>query len=176
MGTSFAYMANDNRQRGHDVGATGRTVATNIARIRKSKQLSLKDLEGLSAGRGRRMSFSSLSKIENGDRRVDVDDLMVLAQVLDVSPLTLLLPVGEPDEIADVTGGRGSAGLIWLWSLAQESLSGDSERNFQARVLPGWLSVDGYLESKRPVTFELRYADAPEGEPRLVTTHVLAGG
>ncbi|MGH1551004.1 helix-turn-helix domain-containing protein [Leifsonia poae] len=168
-------MVNEQRQRGHDIDATGRTVASNLARIRKSKQLSLKDIETATADRGRRLSFSGLSKIENGDRRVDVDDLMVLAQVLDVSPLTLMLPTGEPDDVVDVSGGKGSVGLLWEWALTQESLAGDSERNFQARSLPGWLYVQADYESKQPRIIELHYADRPDGDLKHLSTHHLMG-
>lgn len=40
---------------------------------------------------------SGISKIENGERKVDVDDLVALAVALDVSPVALLLPA-EPGE------------------------------------------------------------------------------
>lgn len=41
---------------------------------------------------GRSMSTSALSKVENGDRRVDVDDLTVFAYILQTTPAALLAP------------------------------------------------------------------------------------
>jgi transcriptional regulator with XRE-family HTH domain len=164
-------MVNE-RLRGHDIDSTGRTAAANLARIRKSKQLSLKDIEEQLARRGRRISFSGLSKIENGDRRVDVDDLMALALVLDVSPLALLLPISDPDETTEVTGANGSVGVFWEWATGQYSLAGDEERNFQARSLPGWLSVESNYETKK-ARLELVYAARGDGDPKLISAYVF---
>jgi transcriptional regulator with XRE-family HTH domain len=44
---------------------------------------------------GRSISPSALSKIENGDRRVDVDDLTALAYALGITPYELLSPPGD---------------------------------------------------------------------------------
>jgi transcriptional regulator with XRE-family HTH domain len=38
------------------------------------------------------MSKVTLSQIETGGRRVDVDDLVAIAYVLNVNPITLLFP------------------------------------------------------------------------------------
>lgn len=52
---------------------------------------------------GRRLTHSAVDQIEKGTRRVDVDDLMALAAALDVSPATLLMPVGEEDQEIAIT-------------------------------------------------------------------------
>lgn len=122
-------------------------MAANISRIRKSRQISLKQLESHLAKLGRRISLSGLSKIENGDRKVDVDDLFAIALTLDVSPIALLLPQGAPDDAVDVSGGRASLALFWQWALAADvGVSSDDLRSFQARSLPGWLSVESEIE------------------------------
>lgn len=129
------------RIRGHDVGATGRTVAQNIQRARKSQQISLQELERRLADAGRKISFSGLSKIERADRRVDVDDLMAIAIALDLSPLGLLLPVDqEPDKTVDVTGASGSLAIFWEWALAADTHFSRDVRAFIARSLPWWLT------------------------------------
>jgi transcriptional regulator with XRE-family HTH domain len=131
-------MANE-RVRGNDVGPTGRTVGANIARVRKGQQMSLGALEARLAELGRRISLSGLSKIENGDRRVDVDDLMAIAIALDVTPNGLLLPTGEPGDIAEVTGARGSVGLFWQWAGAESTPFSRDKRAFVVRSLPYWM-------------------------------------
>lgn len=138
-------MANQ-RQRGNDIGPTGQTVSANIARVRKSQQVSLQELERRLIERGRRISLSGLSKIENNDRKVDVDDLMAIALALDVSPIALLLPEGAPDATATVSGGRGSLALLWQWAMGDRGLSDQDERRFQARSLPGWLTPNPDLD------------------------------
>ena len=47
------------------------------------------------------MSVTTLSAIENGDRRADVDDLVAIAAALDISPAAMLMPaVADPHEAA----------------------------------------------------------------------------
>lgn len=136
-------MANE-RVRGNDIGPTGRTVANNIARARKSQQISLQELEERLIQVGRRISFSGLSKIERAERRVDVDDLMAIAVALDVSPLGLLLPVDrEPATLIEATGARGSLALFWMWALAESTYFSRDDRAFVARSLPWWLEESG---------------------------------
>ena len=50
----------------------------------------LRDVSGRLAAAGRPMAHNTVSEIERGARRVDVDDLMALAAALDVSPIALL--------------------------------------------------------------------------------------
>jgi transcriptional regulator with XRE-family HTH domain len=56
--------------------------------------------DGLHAA-GRKLSPSGISKLEAGDRRVDVDDLTVIAYLLRTTPAALLTP---PDEQTTLTG------------------------------------------------------------------------
>lgn len=73
------------------------------------------------------MSVPTLSGLENGARRVDVDDLVVLALALDISPVALLMPpVGTVDDEllpADASGEkRTSPWEWWMWLTAERSL------------------------------------------------------
>lgn len=67
------------------IGPTGRRVAANIAAARRERGLTLTDLAADLDNLGRRIPEQSLSHIEQGRRRVDMDDLVVLAVALDVS-------------------------------------------------------------------------------------------
>lgn len=127
------------RVRGNDIGPTGMAVAENIARVRKSQQVSLQELERRLDHLGRRISFSGLSKIERGQKRVDVDDLMAISIALDVAPNALLLPIGEPGEKVQVTGALGSLGLFWHWVTADSTPFSRDNRAFIARSLPYWM-------------------------------------
>lgn len=57
----------------------------------------LEDVAHLVSYHGRPMGKATLSLIENGQRRVDVDDLMAFARVLKVTPMDLLVPPAFPD-------------------------------------------------------------------------------
>lgn len=139
-------MANTERVRGNDIGPTGITVGENISRVRKSQQISLQALEARLSEIGRKISLSGLSKIENGDRRVDTDDLMAIAIALDVTPLGLLLPIDEPGAVVDVTGARGSVGAFWGWAMGDGPHFTRDGRAFMARSFPWWLDQDGSID------------------------------
>jgi hypothetical protein len=64
-----------------------------------------------------------LRRIEAGDRRVDVDDLVALALALDVSPLALLLPTEASSLVPE--GDRYAAERIWDWARGHQALTGD---------------------------------------------------
>lgn len=75
------------------LGPVGEAVRQNVKTLREEQNLSLAALSRrLSELVGRSIPTLGLSRIENGERRVDADDLVALAAALGVSPVTLLLP------------------------------------------------------------------------------------
>jgi transcriptional regulator with XRE-family HTH domain len=72
------------------VGPIGCRLAVNVRVIRRVRGLRLADLADRLCDLGNPIRINGLSKIENRDRRVDVDDLIALAAALDVHPLALL--------------------------------------------------------------------------------------
>ncbi|MYR07460.1 helix-turn-helix domain-containing protein [Gordonia sp. SID5947] len=67
-----------------EIGPVGRTVAANVTRYRKRQGFTMRDLAEDLAQRRWPISASAISQIENGARRVDVDDLFALAIALDI--------------------------------------------------------------------------------------------
>jgi transcriptional regulator with XRE-family HTH domain len=99
----------------NELGATGRCVAQNLARIRNAQGLSTLKLALLLNGAGRRITASAISKIEGGTRRVDADDLVAFAAALNVNPSALLLPP-VADGTIEVSGvGPVDSGTAWDW-------------------------------------------------------------
>lgn len=98
-------------------GPTSATVASNVQRLRKRRDLSIYELSGRLKKSGRPIAPSAVAKIERRERQVTVDDLMALASVLGVSPTALLLPVNvEPDEQVEITGSSPvDAFTAWNW-------------------------------------------------------------
>lgn len=155
------------RQRGNDTGPTAAEVARNVARYRKRVGWTAEHLAAELESAGRRATRDTVMKMESGARRIDVDDLVALAHVLDVSPLALLLPqTTTPDEPVRFSGDtQGYNGLraaqwnedgiytardVWEWALGLESLKTDDVhgggkssdnlwRQWQLRSLPDWL-------------------------------------
>ncbi len=72
---------------------------------------------------GRAMSTSALSKIENGDRRVDVDDLTVFAYILQTTPAGLLTPPEDAPPPTGVPGDRFNHEEIQAWVRGKAKLT-----------------------------------------------------
>jgi len=73
-------------------GPAAKRVAENVAKWRKARGLQQRDLSAKLTEIGRPMLPTVISKIERGERRIDVDDLMALSLALRVGLLALLLP------------------------------------------------------------------------------------
>ena len=86
-----------------EIGPTGERVAANIAALRKHKKLSQCEVAKRAELAGRNLPASAISKIEKLDRRLDIDDLIVLALALGVSPAELLAPLPGDEEDVDLT-------------------------------------------------------------------------
>lgn len=104
--------------------ATGTTVAANVATFRRDRGLSLAALSQRLAEitDDRRYPTSTLSEIERGRRRVDVDDLMALAAALHEPPSSLLMP-RDPSELDEVVTSATRHPIqtwrLWDWLIAQ---------------------------------------------------------
>lgn len=101
------------------IGPSGMAVASNVARLRNARGLTTIQLAKLLEEAGRPITASSITKLELGQRKVDIDDLIVIALVLQVSPTGLLLPpTAEAEDSIDITSaGEVSADLAWNWML-----------------------------------------------------------
>jgi transcriptional regulator with XRE-family HTH domain len=106
-------------------GTNGGRVAANLRYFRRGRSTyeiarALKDI-------GRPIAANGLTKIENGERRVTVDDLVALAVVLGVSPNQLLFPTmmsrnGEPSPLPLVGTAVADDADIWRWANGERPL------------------------------------------------------
>lgn len=71
---------------GAKLGAAGREVAARVRQVRELRRLSVRELSERLERVGRPILPSGVTKIEQGARRVDVDDLVALANALEVLP------------------------------------------------------------------------------------------
>jgi transcriptional regulator with XRE-family HTH domain len=97
-------------------GDAGHAVAANIRRIRELVGMTLQDVSDRLTELGRPIARSGLSKIESGHRRVDVDDLVAIANALGVTADRLLrtadgTPIGvygmNRDDYEDTVAAAG---------------------------------------------------------------------
>jgi transcriptional regulator with XRE-family HTH domain len=93
------------------LGPVGVNVTNTVRHFREKRRLGYAELNRKLAELGRDIPPLGLRRIESGERKVDVDDLVALALALDVSPLALLLTT----ETSSVTpqGGIGTPSVIW---------------------------------------------------------------
>jgi transcriptional regulator with XRE-family HTH domain len=114
-------MASDEkpgRSAGRPLGPTGETVRSNIRRIRQNQRIALTELSEKMGELGRPIPVLGIRRIEDGQRRVDADDLVALALALGVSPTSLLMPdVDNVDDEITITGlpESVSAGRAYSW-------------------------------------------------------------
>jgi transcriptional regulator with XRE-family HTH domain len=125
-------------------GATAETVRANVKRLRGDQNLGLRALSDRLEKIRPSLRHSTIDAIERGARRVDVDDLMALALALNVTPITLLMPVVDDHaEMVPATGidDKVTAEKLWLWlaaDLSGASVVGLSPAAFLANALPQW--------------------------------------
>ncbi|MFD8556809.1 helix-turn-helix domain-containing protein [Streptosporangium canum] len=85
----------------------GEVLRHNIRRIREGQRLTYVELAERLKDAGRPIPVLGLRRVERGERRVDVDDLLALAYVLGVAVVDLLVPGDEPDSMPyDVAPAR----------------------------------------------------------------------
>lgn len=68
---------------------------------------------------GRPMTVDVLTKLEDGRRRIDVDDLIALAAALDVSPTRLLLCASTKQSVELLPEKTVSGREAWQWLRAE---------------------------------------------------------
>lgn len=165
------------QQRGRraiETGPTGKTVAENLARLRKLRGLTTRQLSGLLERNGRPIPPSGITRMEKAERQVTVDELMALAVALGVSPTTLLLPVnarggkdenGIPQYARTEVTGAGEVDVIdaWRWAWCADPLRLDpalSEEEAHRLVMD-------FLLNSRPVGLL-----TAEGDDRVMSSAV----
>lgn len=86
-----------------EIGVAGRRVAVNVKDVREARRMKQRDLSARLVELGHPMSASAISKIEAGERRVDVDDLVSLAAALNITATQLLSPILIDLDVREVT-------------------------------------------------------------------------
>lgn len=147
----------------------GAVVAKNVGEIRRSRGLTVRDLAARLAELGHRLLASGVSRIENGERRVDVDDLVALARALDVSPVRLLLPA-EPGEVALPGDDRAWPWqAVWRWAVGEQPLTREPMPLTDPRVAE-FIRANRPFEDPAPARELARWVVARVPAP--VTAHV----
>ncbi|WP_146225676.1 helix-turn-helix domain-containing protein [Streptomyces araujoniae] len=105
-------------RRSIEVGPTGRTVASNLVRLRKRAGYTTRQLATLLEQAGRPVPASGITRMEKAERVVTADDLVAFCIAFKVSPAAFLLPLKDsPRDAVEVTGaGVVPADAAWAWA------------------------------------------------------------
>lgn len=135
-----------------DLGPVGDTARYRIRKARESRGNTAVELSAMVRAIGRDLSPVAIRRIEFGARRIDVDDLVALAQVLDISPLALVLPFGESPGEEFATSEFNEERTLerwWKWAHGEEPLfpkMWESANDFRSWSVPSWYSERGLPE------------------------------
>ncbi|CCA57262.1 predicted DNA binding protein [Streptomyces venezuelae ATCC 10712] len=166
-------------RRAIEMGPTGEAVAHNLARLRKLRGLSTRQLAALLEQRGRSISPSGIIRMEKAERHVTADELVALAAALGVSPASLYLPQHDgPRQTIPITGvGDVPADTAWEWASNKRPLvlpEGSQKRamtEYRLYALPPHMA--GLVEEAMPlqgwVTRDGVQYNSATGEPREAT-------
>lgn len=149
-------------------GPTAERVRTNIAALREDRKLTVAQLAGRMGKLGRPMQPSAVSKVEQGDRRVDVDDLVAFALALEVNPNVLLMPLDDGPATVEVTPNLAVPWYaLWRWASGEGPLnhwSGEALVDGAARTEAGAYKLSElvrWVELARPhKTEDERFAES----------------
>lgn len=122
MSPTLLFMSDEKRRPrpAAQYGPTAAAVAANVERFRRARGMTIYSLSGALSEAGRPITPSAIAKIEKQQRQVTVDDLTALADVLDVSPVALLLP-RMPDEPVSITPTKAVPWQVaWRWLLGEQ--------------------------------------------------------
>lgn len=95
-------------------------LARQVLRWRKERKLSAQDLANRLADIGSDLNRRSVSKIENGDRGVSVDEWLQLAHALAVPPPLLFLDLDTGADVEIAPGVVLHPWLVWEWVTGNE--------------------------------------------------------
>ena len=151
-----SYM--EQRQRGNPPGNTNAHVAANVRSARQAIGMDLRTFSERVKETGRAMSTSALSKIENGDRRVDVDDLTVFANILQSTPAALLAPPEGASPPTGLPGGQFNHEEIQAWVRGQAKLTTEDLARYWKDEYFSAVSSIHYYEN-----LMMQYAEGREG-------------
>lgn len=116
-------------------GPVSRYVADNLVRLRKARGLSTTRLSAELKGIGHSIPATGITRIEKGERRVDVDDLAALAVALKVSPTAFLLPQTLVGDVQIAPECSVTAVEAWMWATSRQPLGLPREQSEEKRAV-----------------------------------------
>jgi transcriptional regulator with XRE-family HTH domain len=142
---------------GTDAGS-GAVVARRLRALRSDKRVSVRQLSALLGDLGHPLLASGVTKIEKGQRRVSVDDLVALALALEVKPIELLI---DPDAAEVALTPTTKVSVPWARAWFGEQVVEHRVVPEVARTIGGWTSSMNRFPRRLPPARRSRMSSPP---------------
>lgn len=163
-------MESSEKKRGNEKGVTTATVARQVRKRRQELGMDLSRLSEELSKANWPIPIAALSRLENGYRRIDVDDLMALAVALSTTPNELLISEGDP-EFGVATGApdwlREDEARMWLAGTLP--LDREMMRRYWATRIGEYMTQ---LEVAQ-ANLKARQDEAENGKPQLLADFMI---
>ena len=120
-------------------GAASARVAANVRRLRTQRGMSTYELSRQLKALGWPISPTSITRLEQNERRVDADDLLALAIVLRTSPNVLLfaaeIPAGDSTEMVVTDRTMARPADMWAWASGERPFGAQAPLTGSAAAL-----------------------------------------
>jgi 8-oxo-dGTP diphosphatase len=157
------------------LGPIGRYTIANLEHLRRIRGFTYREVSDRLAQIGRPIPTLGLSRIEKGNRRVDVDDLIALAVVLECSPVDLLQPrssdVDEDGWVRMAESLRVPANRAGDWMAGATMLPPQVSLPWPRSVDAAWLRGDEMADMRR----RIEQLEAALGAERARNGHTKEG-
>jgi transcriptional regulator with XRE-family HTH domain len=135
--------------------SASQVLAAQLPKIRQR----LGDLSGAALSerieqRGGKLGRMAISKIENGQRGVSLDEALMLAAALDVAPVHLFAPLDDDEGVAITPELVVDAVNARAWVRGAEPLPGGDEKTYRTEV-----PASEWRQSRQPTARELEAMD-----------------
>lgn len=117
----------------------GEHLARSLRRVREGRHVTYTELVKRLEEIGHPIPILGLRRIERGERRVDVDDLIALGRALSVPPVLLLFPVDEPGAVVELVPGvvaDPDAALAWFAGEGPLPAGSEPDASWEADAAP----------------------------------------
>lgn len=134
-------------------GSVGDNIATAVREIREAKRLPYTELSERLTELGRPIPVLGLRRIEKGERRVDVDDLVALARALGVPPVLLAFPLGRCALTSPLPGKDRPTWLALKWFIGDAAFPAEDAAPYPGPLIGTRDDNQAWATGARPLVF-----------------------
>jgi transcriptional regulator with XRE-family HTH domain len=147
------------------IGTAGWVLATNIKRVRTAQRLTFSEVVEMLRDVGREIPLLGLRRIERGERRVDIDDLLALAYVLKISPVDLLVSKDATDEPYPLTPEiEVPSSYVREWIRGEELVTAGEQPGSPFGIMVETLDAVRWMPEDRAHRVAARYFDEEQDQ------------